>query len=52
MKNFIELKYKKNSKFEIEFENLDEIKEGDNLILSYDNNIADILLSLKLPTLL
>lgn len=33
MKNFIELKYHKNSKQEIVFENLDEIKEGDNVVL-------------------
>lgn len=49
MKNFIELKYKKNSRFEIEFENLDEIKEGDNVILYYSNDIEAVLLSLKLP---
>lgn len=50
MKNFIELKYKKNSKFEMEFENLDEIKEGDNVILYYSkNDIEAVLLSLKLP---
>jgi hypothetical protein len=33
MKNFKELKYNKNSKFEIVFENLDEIKDGDNVVL-------------------
>ena len=32
-----ELKYRKNSKFEIEFTNLDEIKEGDNVILRLKN---------------
>lgn len=33
MKKCIELKYHKNSKQEIVFENLDEIKEGDNVVL-------------------
>lgn len=33
MKDFIELKYYKNSKHEIVFENLDEIKEDDNVVL-------------------
>lgn len=39
-----ELKYKKNSKFEIEFTNLDEIKEGDNVILRLQGDLTPIMI--------
>lgn len=45
MKNFIELKYYKNSKQEIVFENLDEIEEGDNVVLK-GNIITEVIISL------
>jgi hypothetical protein len=46
--NIIELKYKKNSKFEIEFENLDEIKENDNVLLRLkDGDLSPLFISIE-----
>lgn len=47
MEKFIELKYYKNSKQEIVFENLDEVKESDDVVLKLENDNSNLFFELE-----